>query len=61
MWSAAGYGLISIPLMFSRKRTVGVQTASEADIAGAEFGITDDAVANRTESKSCFSEPIRRF
>ena len=50
LWSAAGYGLISIPVLFTRRRNVGIQ-ASSADRKG--FGVNDE-VANRTESKfSC--------
>ncbi|KIJ39058.1 hypothetical protein M422DRAFT_781181 [Sphaerobolus stellatus SS14] len=45
-WSAAGYLLISIPILFTRrKRSVGVQTAGNP-----ETGNTDDAVADRTEN-----------
>ncbi len=50
MWSAAGYGLIAVPLLFTRtKRSLGVQTGADA---GEK---PDDAVAGRTESKT----PIR--
>ncbi|KAG9224513.1 hypothetical protein CCMSSC00406_0002336 [Pleurotus cornucopiae] len=45
IWSAAGYGLIAVPLLFTRtKRSLGVQT-------GAATGEKpDDAVAGRTET-----------
>ncbi|KAL0958420.1 hypothetical protein HGRIS_000560 [Hohenbuehelia grisea] len=52
LWSAAGYGLIAVPLLFTRRRrTLGVQT-SEAERQGGP-GVTeepDDAVAGRTET-----------
>ncbi|KAJ8461840.1 hypothetical protein ONZ45_g18149 [Pleurotus djamor] len=45
LWSAAGYGLIAVPLLFTRrKRSLGVQTGA----GGAEK--PDDAVAGRTET-----------
>ena len=43
LWSAAGYCLISIPVLFTRRRAVGVQT-------GARPAETHDEVASRTES-----------
>ncbi|KAH8116020.1 ABC transporter transmembrane region 2-domain-containing protein [Phellopilus nigrolimitatus] len=43
LWSAAGYGLISIPVLFTRTRTVGVQVPTSAE------GL-DNAVADRTEN-----------
>ncbi|KAI9508086.1 ABC transporter transmembrane region 2-domain-containing protein [Russula earlei] len=44
LWSAAGYCLISIPVLFTRQRSVGVQTGPRAAMTEA-----NDAVANRTE------------
>jgi ATP-binding cassette subfamily D (ALD) long-chain fatty acid import protein len=43
LWSAAGYMLISIPVLFTRRHSRGVQTS------GAD-GKKDDAVASRTEN-----------
>ncbi|KAI5120609.1 hypothetical protein M0805_008085 [Coniferiporia weirii] len=43
LWSAAGYCLISIPVLFTRKRTVGVQFPSSSE------GL-NNAVADRTEN-----------
>lgn len=43
LWSAAGYGLISIPVFFNRKRSVGIQAPTPSE------GI-DNAIADRTES-----------
>ncbi|KAF7795588.1 hypothetical protein EIP86_006751 [Pleurotus ostreatoroseus] len=43
LWSAAGYSLIAIPVLFTRRRSVGIQT-------GAGDGRVDDQVANRTET-----------
>ncbi|ETW75940.1 ABC transporter, partial [Heterobasidion irregulare TC 32-1] len=43
LWSAAGYCLISIPVLFTRRRSVGVQT-------GARPAETHDEVASRTEN-----------
>lgn len=53
MWSAAGYMLISIPVMLNRRHSVGVQTRSDDD-AEVPDGVTvvNDAVAKRTESTS---------
>jgi len=45
LWSAAGYCLISIPVLFTRQRSVGVQAGPRAVLADA-----NDAVANRTEN-----------
>lgn len=46
LWSAAGYCLISIPVLLTRRRrSLGVQTMKPG--ASEE---TDDVVANRTES-----------
>lgn len=57
MWSAAGYGLIAVPLLFTRtKRTLGVQ--SEERPTHGESDKPDDAVAHRTESTSCSSHPF---
>ncbi|KAJ7430591.1 ABC transporter transmembrane region 2-domain-containing protein [Mycena galericulata] len=47
LWSAAGYGLIAVPLLFTRRhRSVAVQ-AGESDRTSEER--PDDAVAGRTE------------
>jgi ATP-binding cassette subfamily D (ALD) long-chain fatty acid import protein len=50
IWSAAGYGLIAVPLLFTRtKRSLGIQTdehPSEDDVK------LDNAVADRTESRT---------
>ncbi|EJD05544.1 uncharacterized protein FOMMEDRAFT_17828 [Fomitiporia mediterranea MF3/22] len=43
LWSAAGYCLISIPVLFTRRRHIGVQAPTLSE------GI-DDAVADRTEN-----------
>ncbi|THH03553.1 hypothetical protein EW145_g6175 [Phellinidium pouzarii] len=43
LWSAAGYCLISIPVLFTRKRSVGVQFPMSTE------GM-DDAIADRTEN-----------
>ncbi|OJT01704.1 ATP-binding cassette sub-family D member 1 [Trametes pubescens] len=45
LWSAAGYCLISIPVFFTRRRHVGVQTQGPKPHEGA-----DNEVANRTET-----------
>lgn len=55
LWSAAGYCLISIPVFFTRRRHVGVQTQGPKPHEGA-----DNEVANRTESKS-FAPIIATF
>ncbi|KAJ3567866.1 hypothetical protein NP233_g6084 [Leucocoprinus birnbaumii] len=48
LWSAAGYGLIAVPLLFTRtKRSLGVQ--SDSSEAGRNRA-RDDAVAGRTEA-----------
>jgi ATP-binding cassette subfamily D (ALD) long-chain fatty acid import protein len=50
IWSAAGYGLIAVPLLFTRtKRSLGIQTDKHMPVAG---GKPDNAVADRTESGS---------
>nr|GAT42788.1 predicted protein [Mycena chlorophos] len=47
LWSAAGYGLIAVPLLFTRvRRSIGVQ----ADGATSPDEKPDDAVADRTET-----------
>ncbi|THH15030.1 hypothetical protein EW146_g5392 [Bondarzewia mesenterica] len=43
LWSAVGYCLISIPILFTPRWSLGVQTR-------AKMVITDDTVANQTES-----------
>lgn len=51
LWSAAGYGLISIPYLLTRRtRSTGVQTSTPSDDEH-----TDDAVADRTEGVSFMS------
>jgi len=45
LWSAAGYCLISIPVLFTRQRSIGVQAGSRAALKNV-----NDAVANRTEN-----------
>jgi hypothetical protein len=52
LWSAAGYMLISIPVMLTRRRNVGVQTRSESAEILDGATKTDNAVAKRTESES---------
>ncbi|KAG9007280.1 hypothetical protein FRB94_014495 [Tulasnella sp. JGI-2019a] len=55
MWSAAGYLLISIPVLLKKKRNVGVQTARDIALlpdelaAPGEAPPTHNAVAQRTE------------
>ncbi|KAG6853075.1 hypothetical protein C0991_007067, partial [Blastosporella zonata] len=45
LWSAAGYGLIAVPLLYTRtKRSLGIQTDGEKAFR------PDDAIAGRTES-----------
>lgn len=52
IWSAAGYGLIAVPLLFTRtKRSLGIQAGGYT-----EDGILDNAVADRTESAFVFSQ-----
>ncbi|KAF5380147.1 hypothetical protein D9615_006103 [Tricholomella constricta] len=44
LWSAAGYGLIAVPLLYTRtKRSLGIQTGSKKETP-------DDAIAGRTET-----------
>ncbi|KAI0264669.1 ABC transporter transmembrane region 2-domain-containing protein [Gloeopeniophorella convolvens] len=45
LWSAAGYCLISIPVLFTRRHSVGVQAGPQAILTES-----NDAVANRTEN-----------
>ena len=60
MWSAAGYGLIAVPLLFTRtKRTLGIQTDAPSSPASSSSSTEpappprpDNAVAHRTESTS---------
>lgn len=48
LWSAAGYGLIAVPLLFTRThRSLGTQTDSSEQ---ARKQAKDNAVAGRTES-----------
>lgn len=55
LWSAAGYCLISIPVLFTRRRHVGVQVPSPSP-DGA-----DNAVAERTESALTITITILNF
>ena len=51
LWSAAGYALIAVPILFTRtKRSLGIQTGR-----GRREDRVNDAVAGRTESMFCFS------
>lgn len=45
LWSAAGYALIAVPVLLTRRRNVAIQTGS-----GPSDGAVDDQVANRTET-----------
>ncbi|KAH9992281.1 ABC transporter transmembrane region 2-domain-containing protein [Russula vinacea] len=45
LWSAAGYCLISIPVLFTRRRSVGERAGPHTALTE-----TNDAVANRTEN-----------
>ncbi|EPQ53461.1 hypothetical protein GLOTRDRAFT_78457 [Gloeophyllum trabeum ATCC 11539] len=47
LWSAAGYGLISIPVLMNRTRSLGVQAGPPQE---SDSDSPDDAVANRTEN-----------
>ncbi|KAJ7151099.1 ABC transporter transmembrane region 2-domain-containing protein [Mycena filopes] len=48
LWSAAGYGLIAVPLLFTRRRRdVGVQAGEAERVSSAR---PDNAVAGRTET-----------
>ena len=50
LWSAAGYALIAVPILFTRtKRSLGIQTGR-----GKREDRVNDAVAGRTESVFCF-------
>ncbi|KAJ7721960.1 ABC transporter transmembrane region 2-domain-containing protein [Mycena maculata] len=48
LWSAAGYGLIAVPLLFTRKRRSVAVQAGDSDPTSGER--PDDAVAGRTET-----------
>ncbi|KAJ7484689.1 ABC transporter transmembrane region 2-domain-containing protein [Mycena latifolia] len=48
LWSAAGYGLIAVPLLFTRKRRSVAVQAGESERTSGER--PDDAVAGRTET-----------
>jgi ATP-binding cassette, subfamily D (ALD), peroxisomal long-chain fatty acid import protein len=49
LWSAAGYALIAVPILFTRvKRSLGVDDGHDVVRAKA---IVDDAIAGRTESE----------
>jgi len=51
LWSAAGYALIAVPILFTRtKRSLGIQTGRER----RREDRVNDAVAGRTESMFCF-------
>ncbi|KAJ7076083.1 ABC transporter transmembrane region 2-domain-containing protein [Mycena belliarum] len=48
LWSAAGYGLIAVPLLFTRKRrSIAIQAGESERTSGDR---PDDAVAGRTET-----------
>ncbi|TFK47575.1 hypothetical protein OE88DRAFT_1811031 [Heliocybe sulcata] len=49
LWSAAGYGLISIPVLMGKTRSLGVQ-ASPSSKPNTDSDGPDNAVANRTEN-----------
>ena len=52
IWSAAGYGLIAVPLLFTRtKQAIDVQTDATTPKDQTDHQ-SDNAVAHRTESKS---------
>ena len=52
IWSAAGYGLIAVPLLFTRtKQAIGIQTDATTPEDQMDHQ-SDNAVAHRTESKS---------
>lgn len=54
LWSAAGYCLVAIPVLLTRRhRTIGVQTSLVRELS------RDDEIANRTEST--FTFPMRRY
>lgn len=56
-WSAAGYLLISIPVMFKKTRNVGVQTKEPEPTIPDTMTMTD-AVAKRTESRCFANNPL---
>ncbi|KIP09977.1 hypothetical protein PHLGIDRAFT_534842 [Phlebiopsis gigantea 11061_1 CR5-6] len=45
LWSAAGYALIAVPVLLTRRRHISVQTDGPSD-----HQVVDDEVANRTET-----------
>jgi ATP-binding cassette subfamily D (ALD) long-chain fatty acid import protein len=57
LWSAAGYALIAVPILYTRtKRSLGVHTSSSKTSKKGRTDRTDDAVASRTESTLFFCE-----
>ena len=57
LWSAAGYALIAVPILYTRtKRSLGIQPSSSASktVKKGRTDRTDDAVAGRTESACYF-------
>jgi ATP-binding cassette subfamily D (ALD) long-chain fatty acid import protein len=54
LWSAAGYGLIGVPLLLTRTHSIGVQTRQKD-----KESQPDDAVADRTECKSLIPDPTK--
>ena len=55
LWSAAGYALIAVPILFTRtKRSLGIQTER-----GRREDRVNDAVAGRTESMFLLSFLVR--
>ena len=56
LWSAAGYALIAVPILYTRtKRSLGIQPSSSTSktVKKGKTDRTDDAVAGRTESTCC--------
>ncbi|KAH6906187.1 ATP-binding cassette transporter [Coprinopsis sp. MPI-PUGE-AT-0042] len=48
LWSAAGYALIAVPILFTRvKRSLGVESGKDIALAKA---VVDEAIAGRTET-----------
>jgi hypothetical protein len=54
LWSAAGYGLISVPYLLRPTRTVGVQTEARLPVKRED---SEDAVADRTEGQCLLGIP----
>lgn len=56
LWSAAGYALIAVPLLFTRtKRSLGIQAGAEGEASGSR---PLNAVADRTEC-TYFNHTVR--